>query len=380
MALQQSCMLLVLLANLPLILTLDAGATAAEKQFAADIFFRIAEPFHYDPRSYLLMFLPFAAWHGLALADLVRLQPGPARTRLRALYLAMLIIIAVALALTTVTFVPLIARAFFFRLNPFALLIACTVVGAAAARRIEAPAAESPSGLLSKRDIVADMLRLSAVVIICAFAWNVRIGGRLQSAMVVLPVLCAALLWMRPLVRTVWFGRALAFVRNRQMLAGAGLILLAAAVSVDAKHFGMLTGPTQPAAVRTAGLYRWVTTTPADSLFLTPTDMVDFRLATGRAIVVDDKAVPQGARAVLEWYRRMGDVAGRPGWRTIAEASAGYRLMDSARIDMLAQKYHLDYAVIGNTAANKNIGGEIVYSDPWFLVLRCPLSRDGRQE
>jgi hypothetical protein len=38
MALQQSCMLLVLLANLPLILTLDAGATAAEKQFAADIF------------------------------------------------------------------------------------------------------------------------------------------------------------------------------------------------------------------------------------------------------------------------------------------------------------------------------------------------------
>jgi len=170
-----------------------------------------------------------------------------------------------------------------------------------------------------------------------------------RCAMVVLPVLLCGSSMDAPARADRLFGRALAFVRNRQMLAGAGLHPTGSRRLGGCQALRHAYRPTQPAAVRTAGLYRWVTTTPADSLFLTPTDMVDFRLATGRAIVVDDKAVPR-ERARPGMVSPNGRRRRTAGMATIAEASAGYRLMDSARIDMLAQKYHLDYAVIGNTA------------------------------
>jgi hypothetical protein len=100
--------------------------------------------------------------------------------------------------------------------------------------------------------------------------------------------------------------------------------------------------------------------------------MMDFRLLTQRAIIVDRKALPIDARSLLAWYRRMEDVSGRPGFRQLSQAITGYDQMDAARLDNLVRTYQPDYVVLRDTEDARKLGAEIAYSDPWFVVVRLP--------
>jgi hypothetical protein len=350
---QHTGMLLVLLANLPIVLALGAGVSAQESKAATDVFLHVAVPGHYDPLSYLPLFLPFAAWQVFALAERECLPEGVARTRLTALYVAMLVIITAALLLTTVVVIPAVARAFFFRLNPFALLFACIVIAVAAAQRLDG------AGVAAAR-VPGVLLRLAAVYMIGFSAWLDPTIGTLQAAIVSLLAGGAGLLSIPRL-------RPALLVRHAMPL-GAATVLLAAGAAFDPAHFNLLLGPPDS---HTAALFRWVRSTPRDSLFLTPPDMVTFRLATGRAIIVDRKAVPMDTRSILAWYRRMEDVSGRPGFRTLEAADQGYAQMNAARLDRLVRSFQPDYAILPNHAGIAQAGREVAYADAWFVVLRC---------
>jgi len=73
-------------------------------------------------------------------------------------------------------------------------------------------------------------------------------------------------------------------------------------------------------------------------------------------------------RPAIEWYHRMEDVSGLPAFRSIENAN---ELVSPSR------KYHLDYAVLPDIPENINLGGKIVFSDSWFMVLQKGQTRLG---
>ena len=378
--------LLVVAANLPVVMALQAGATAEENRAALDIFVHVAVPDHYHPMSYLRDFLPFTAWQALGLLNLRAVPAGPERKRLLALHLSMLAVIAAATLLTTVVFVEPVARAFFFRLNPFAQLIATMLVAVAVARRIsrddEASSLAAPSEACRWRcPIVHAMARFGAVATIAWSAWlswrpPSELGWILSGTaafrwgVVVLPLLLVASLRLAGGRPGEWLKRTIRTVTGRMLLAGALIVIAIPNVLTYPDRFNLWSKA--PRNSNAAPLYKWAANTPPATLFVTPPDMMDFRLLTQRAIIVDIKALPLEARSLLAWYRRMEDVSGRPGFRQLRQAITGYDQMDAARLDNLVRTYQPDYVVLRDTENARKLGGEIAYSDPWFVVLRLP--------
>ena len=82
-------------------------------------------------------------------------------------------------------------------------------------------------------------------------------------------------------------------------------------------------------------------------------------------------------RPAIEWYHRMEDVSGLPAFRSIENANERYYRMDAARLVSPSRKYHLDYAVLPDIPENINLGGKIVFSDSWFMVLQKGQTRLG---
>jgi len=204
---------------------------------------------------------------------------------------------------------------------------------------------------------------------ICLFAWLHPVGGRGLTGTFIASLLFVALIRIRPLIRLAGAGSVVASLRSHQTLVGAVLIILATAASVDTRNFNLLIGPD---ARQTAAVYRWAAATPPSTLFLIPPEMGDFRLLTERSVVVDYKSIPLGTQALLAWYRLLETVSGQPGFRSAAAARDGYAAMDAARLADLARLYRCDYAVLPNTAETRAMAGEVAFSDPRFLALRCP--------
>lgn len=354
----------VVLVQLPVIWSIRHGLSAQDAQLADFVFFRVAEPFHYYPRSYLPQFLPFVAWQSLSWLALQRMPRTVELSHLRMLHIAMVVVIAGALALMTVVFVPTVAQAYFNRLIPFSQWLAIVFVAVEAAMRLDVYRSRDPAQAIGWPELA---VRVTAATIIALFATDFA-AGRSQAAIMIAAMVGLVLVWCqgwRPaMLARVMPGSMPAWGSAGRWIASA-IILAAVAAAINPRHFDMIgKGPLG------APLYQWARTTDERSVFLTPPELVVFRLAAERAIVVDDKAVPIGARGVLEWYRRLEDVSGMPGFTTVKEARRGYRSMDAERLQRLARTYSLDYAVIANDGAAANFDDEIAYRDANWIVLR----------
>jgi hypothetical protein len=92
-------------------------------------------------------------------------------------------------------------------------------------------------------------------------------------------------------------------------------------------------------------LCTWISAeTPADAVFLTPRLAQTFRWYAGRAEVVSRKDIPQDARGIVEWWRRMNLIHGaEPGslsrWRPSLAQLGAQRLQD------LGTQFGADYVV-----------------------------------
>jgi hypothetical protein len=85
--------------------------------------------------------------------------------------------------------------------------------------------------------------------------------------------------------------------------------------------------------------------TPPDALFLTPRLNQSFKWRTGRPEVVTRKDIPQDARGIIEWYRRLKDiyyteVAG------IEQPLDSIGVLGTDRVRELAQNYHAQYVLM----------------------------------
>ncbi len=105
---------------------------------------------------------------------------------------------------------------------------------------------------------------------------------------------------------------------------------------------------------------------PRDALFLIPPEEETLRLRGERAVVIDWKSVPSIPSQILEWYRRICDVAGREVQR---EADlANYARLDPPRLEALRRRYGVDFAVVERPDATKLTGYTPVYSNPGYVV------------
>ncbi len=105
------------------------------------------------------------------------------------------------------------------------------------------------------------------------------------------------------------------------------------------------------------------------ALFLTPPNFGPFRYMAKRAIVVDYQAFPFQEQAILEWYERVTDSYGVPGNTGIGaypELHAFYRKLDDQQLEILADKYDIDFAILYNETETDR---PVLYSNMRYKVI-----------
>lgn len=109
--------------------------------------------------------------------------------------------------------------------------------------------------------------------------------------------------------------------------------------------------------------------TPDGSIFLTPPDWGDFRLAARRSIVVDFKAFLFTDQAMEEWYARMLACYGtteETGFAMIPALQQNYRSMTDEKLRDLKQAYGIEFAIL---YAETNSALKTLYQNEEFKLV-----------
>lgn len=116
--------------------------------------------------------------------------------------------------------------------------------------------------------------------------------------------------------------------------------------------------------------------TPKDARFLTPRNNHTFKWRTGRAEVVTYKDIPQDARGIVEWHRRLDDVYGYTNELGERENRRSLGHHGTERILELSRTYQTEYVL---TDTRRMLGLPIVYLNDTYVVYRVP-SAGGERE
>jgi hypothetical protein len=119
---------------------------------------------------------------------------------------------------------------------------------------------------------------------------------------------------------------------------------------------------------------KWVAEqTPADAMFLTPREQQTFKWYAGRAELVNWKDVPQDARGLIEWKKRLDEIYPRDEAHRRHDLAA----FSDEELVTLARKYGARYIVVDRTRTTRRIGLVRLYpwtreENPSFDVYRVP--------
>ncbi|MDQ3773954.1 MAG: hypothetical protein M3461_06110 [Pseudomonadota bacterium] len=94
-----------------------------------------------------------------------------------------------------------------------------------------------------------------------------------------------------------------------------------------------------------------------------------------RAVVVDWQTTPWKPFELIEWYRRLGRISGKPDLKTVEEAEAGYAEMDRARLESLENEFSVDYVVFRRPfdvrqIKGPEVKGKVAFMNDSYLVLK----------
>jgi len=118
----------------------------------------------------------------------------------------------------------------------------------------------------------------------------------------------------------------------------------------------------------------WVAAeTPRDAMFWTPREQQTFKWYAGRAEAVTWKDVPQDARGIIEWKRRLDEVYPRD----LAHRQHGLAAFDDTTLVNLAQRYRAKYILLDRKRASRRIALPKVYplladENRTFEIYRVP--------
>lgn len=333
---------LVLIFFLPVILG-TAGAKGAAQ--AQNIYFNIRAPHHFVPANSERDFIPFAAWQLIGAGAALHLLQKDARARrVGALLGGLLFIIWSGLVLSTLVHVSPITQLFAWRLSPHCELILQSLACVGAVEMFLEP------GAFRRRSAASFALLVTGL---CFMAMYYGDRNRPAVAVMALALFGAALLprllsigartfapakWQSPLGR-LWErgGPSIALLASLACVLPIGINQM----GLIRQRSTLLNEPNRDEA----DLYAWMRSTPKDARFLTPPDVEKMRFHGQRSIVVDWKSNPIVPGEVLEWFQRLKDVTGRPGFSGGRDLD-GYNSMDRARLDTLRARYGLDYVVV----------------------------------
>lgn len=336
---------------------------------AQDILFNVRSPHHYAPRSFKGAFFSIAAWQMLGLgAGAWLLRGGAGRgKRLGALLLSFAVLLWTGTALSTLLSIQRVTQLFVWRFAPYHSLLLGFLFCASAVHVATKPALLRripPSGLaLTLAGLVsvglADQAGESVVVVLLFVVLPACIALALSG----LPRLAKRMGWEIAKYQS-WLGR-----HGGWFVVAVALVVCfrVSKPQVEAlrAHSNVLSEEVGPEKE----MYTWIRDhTPKDALFLIPPRLERFRLIGERAIVVDWKGSPYAPSDVLEWYRRLEDISGRPGFRRSDDLNDGYASLDAARLGSLGSKYHLDYAVVAR-GRERDLPGKVAFQNARFVVL-----------
>jgi hypothetical protein len=120
-----------------------------------------------------------------------------------------------------------------------------------------------------------------------------------------------------------------------------------------------------------ADISRWAGGhTPAESVFITPASLEEFRFIARRAMVVDFKSIPFGADAMREWHRRLitcyGPVTGG-GFPALALMDRNYLHIAPGRLKELGESYGASYAVLFSKTPTEQTA---LYQNATYKIIR----------
>jgi len=138
--------------------------------------------------------------------------------------------------------------------------------------------------------------------------------------------------------------------------------------------------PVPPADARMRDYALWVdackwvkNNTPPDATFLTPRWNHSFKWRTGRPEVVTRKDIPQDARGIVEWHRRLMDIYYYEGETDFANAIGSLSHLSSERVRALARKYGADFVL---TERDQLLALPVAYWNDEYVVYRIEKETD----
>jgi hypothetical protein len=359
---------IVVFVDLPALLSATAAsAGTADVDLARHVLMAVRAPHHFDPRTFTPQLVLFAGWQLMALPHLRDVSPDAAgRRRFRALYVAFLALIMTGGLLTTVVFVPAVSSTFFWRMTPFAVLLAQIVIALAVATLLD----ES----VRVRDAWSGARGVTFVVgLLSVIGYHAYTVGVTDYRVLVLTgggLIIALLRLVRARLEVgAAGGKGLGADRWVPIALVVAVLALLPPTMVF-RHFNLIApdmGYVRPAERE---LYEWMGTTEPDAVFLIPPALDGVRLFARRAVVVDWKGFPFRPADSIEWYLRIASVAGTPDVASLRDAEVGYARMDAGRFRRLAETYHAGYAVFRHPFNPTRLPAQPVFVNRAFLVVR----------
>jgi hypothetical protein len=113
---------------------------------------------------------------------------------------------------------------------------------------------------------------------------------------------------------------------------------------------------------------RWAAEhTSSDAIFLTPRMASTLRWYANRGEVVSWKDIPQDAKGIVEWWRRLGEIWGVG---TPAGPIDSLALLGAPRLTELAAKYHAEYAIVQLLPNETRLPLKSAYENNSYAVYR----------
>jgi hypothetical protein len=106
---------------------------------------------------------------------------------------------------------------------------------------------------------------------------------------------------------------------------------------------------------------------PPNAIFLTPMESQTFKWRTRRAEVVTRKDIPQDARTIVEWWRRLEELHATGSGDPENEWRASLTELGAKRLKQLGVKYGAGYLL---TEADPRLPLELLYADRVYAVYR----------
>jgi hypothetical protein len=149
--------------------------------------------------------------------------------------------------------------------------------------------------------------------------------------------------------------------------------LLFAGWHLTSKAAARVINPLPPADQKIRELGDWIDAcewaadnTPADAMFLTPRLNLSFKWRAGRPEVVNRKDVPQDARSIVEWHRRIQEIY----YATIEgeeQPLDSLGVLGTERVRELAEMYGADFVLMDR---GQLLSLPIVYKNEEYVIYR----------